>query len=47
MTFEELTATQGTPANDLVAREAKIAPVFTPPTAEPVVTPAEVADPPE
>jgi hypothetical protein len=47
MTFAELTATQGTPANDIFSSEAAVAPAFAPPTPEPAITPPEGAVPPE
>ena len=47
MTFEELSATQGIPANDTFAYGAMAAPIFDQPTPEPVAEPTEVAAPPE
>ena len=51
MTFEELSATQGIPANDTFSNGAMAAPTFDQPTPdsvdEPMDEPTEVAAPPE
>jgi len=47
VTFEELSATQGTPANDTFASEAALAAAFAQSTPEPATALVEVADPTE